>query len=115
MHDQLTKRLLDARTACQEIEKRTANQTLVSYATNYDLRLQIERLLEIVGEALGRAKDYDDDLERHIPELRSVIGLRNRVIHGYDGIDNEIIWLTATMRVPELRVRIETVLDSRQI
>ncbi|MGH2550183.1 MAG: HepT-like ribonuclease domain-containing protein [Thermomicrobiales bacterium] len=114
MHDQLTKRLLDARNACLEIEKRTVTRTLAEYSANYDLRLQVERLLEIVGEALRRAEDYDDDLERQIPELRSAVDLRNRVIHGYDGIDNEIIWLTASVRIPELRARIESVLDRSQ-
>jgi len=41
---------------------------------------------------------------------RKIIGLRNRVAHGYDGIDFEIVWLSATENVPELKKHCESVL-----
>jgi len=112
MQDPLTKRLLDARRACLDIETFISGISLEAFSENYPLRLQIERLLEIVGEALGRAEDHDAHLDRRIPELRSAIGMRNRVIHGYDGIDHELIWLTATLRVPELRARLDSILNT---
>jgi uncharacterized protein with HEPN domain len=111
MHDQLTKRLLDAHAACVNIESFRAGNTLDDFSANFRLRLEIERLLEIVGEALRKAEDYDPNLDQRIPELRSAIGMRNRIIHGYDGIDYELIWLTASLRIPELRARIEGLLD----
>jgi uncharacterized protein with HEPN domain len=40
---------------------------------------------------LGRAAAEDPSLERQVPALRQVVGLRNRLIHGYDSIDDEII------------------------
>ena len=36
-----------------------------------------------------------------------MIGLRNRMIHGYDAIDMELVWATAHERIPELLARLE--------
>lgn len=56
------------------------------------LRSAVERQLEIVGEALGQAAHDDDSVADKIPALPRIVALRNRVIHGYDSVDNEIVW-----------------------
>lgn len=110
MPDPLANRLLDARDACRSVEEFTSGQSFDTYLANRMLRFAIERGLEIIGEALNYAEDYDANLQNRIPEIRAVIGLRNRIIHGYSEIDHQIIWMAATRRVPELRIRIESVL-----
>jgi len=52
----------------------------------------VERQLEILGEALNRALADEPTLEKRIPEARRIVGIRNRIIHGYDSVDDEIIW-----------------------
>jgi uncharacterized protein with HEPN domain len=52
----------------------------------------LERKFEILGEALNRAEQSDPELADHLPELRRIIGMRNRIIHGYDAVDEEILW-----------------------
>ena len=51
----------------------------------------VVRNLEIIGEA---AKNLKDEVRSSMPDIewRKIIGLRNRIIHGYFGIDREIIW-----------------------
>ena len=110
MSDQTTKRLLDALAACDAVDAFLARQSLQQYKDNYGLRLQIERLLEIIGEALNQAELGDEHLRLTIPELGEIIGMRNRIIHGYSVIDNELIWSTATFRVPELRAQLASLL-----
>ena len=58
---------------------------------NHLLELALTRLLEIVGEAANRVSD--DTLRQHpaIP-WRQIIGLRHRLIHGYDEVDLDILW-----------------------
>lgn len=56
------------------------------------VRAAVERQFEIVGEALGRATDLEPQLERWLPEVRRIVGLRNRLIHGYGDVDEEIVW-----------------------
>ena len=113
MSDQTTKRLLDALAACDAIKSFLAGQSIQQYKEDYGLRLQIERLLEIIGEALNQAAASDDELRHILPELGEIIGMRNRIIHGYDVVDNELIWSTATFRVPELRSQLESILNQR--
>jgi uncharacterized protein with HEPN domain len=60
------------------------------YQSNKMLRRAVERELEIIGEAMGRALKWMPDLE--IPEAKRVIALRNRVIHGYDRVDDVLVW-----------------------
>src|SRR4051812_48412816 len=59
MSDQTTKRLLDALAAYDAIKSFLAGQSIQQYKEDYGLRLQIERLLEIIGEALNQAAASD--------------------------------------------------------
>jgi uncharacterized protein with HEPN domain len=51
------------------------------------VRAAIERHLITIGEALHKAVGLDDSIEDRIPHLRAIIGLRNRLVHGYFAIE----------------------------
>ena len=42
-----------------------------------------------------------------IPELRKIVGMWNRINHGYDAVDDELVWLTATYHIPVLSETLE--------
>ncbi|MEW6429321.1 MAG: DUF86 domain-containing protein [Thermodesulfobacteriota bacterium] len=69
------------------------------------------RSLEIIGEA---AKKLPDDLKAQHPDIewRKVTGLRDRLIHGYFGVDYTIVWDVITAKLPDLREKIQSLLDS---
>ncbi len=73
-----------------------------------DTRLQdsVIRRLEIIGEAAGRLSP--EFRERH-PEIpwSAMTGMRNRMIHGYDDIDMDIVWNTSQESIPNLLALIE--------
>ena len=71
------------------------------------LRSAVERQFEIVGEALGRAAAMDETLVRLIPEIPQIVGLRNRLIHGYDSVDDQIVWDIVQTKLPGLRRSLE--------
>jgi uncharacterized protein with HEPN domain len=96
MNDRVLKRLLDAHQACVHIHNFVDGKSFEDYEQDFRLQLQVERLLEIVGEALNRARQDDPALTEQIPELSRIIGLRNCIIHGYDTVDDELVWLAAT-------------------
>ena len=79
-----------------------------------DTRLQdsVIRRLEIIGEAAGRLSP--EFRERH-PEIpwNAMTGMRNRMIHGYDDIDMDIVWNTSQESIPNLLTLIEP-LTSRE-
>lgn len=75
------------------------------------LRSGVERQLEIVGKALNRLSKVDPDLAARIPQLRSVVGFRNVIAHGYRELDDGIVWSIANDKLPELRERLQALLD----
>ena len=56
----------------------------------------------MIGQALNRIEKLDSTIE--ISAKRQIISMRNRVIHGYDKIDNEIIWGTIVRHLPTLKI-----------
>ncbi len=72
------------------------------------LRRAIEREFEIIGEALNRLEKIDTSL--NISAKKQIINLRNRVIHGYDKIDHEIIWGILVRHLPILKIEVNNLL-----
>ena len=54
----------------------------------------MERQVEIVGEACRRALQEDDELRSRIPEMVLAVAMRNRIAHGYDTVDDTIVFET---------------------
>lgn len=85
-------------------EKRDFNE----YSTNKMLRRAVEREFEIIGEAMNRAIKIDSQINITSKEL--IIGLQNRIIHGYDRIDDVILWGAIVRHLPVLKTDIEALL-----
>lgn len=107
------KRLRDAVDAADEILSFTEGKTFDDYVSDRGLRLIVERLFEIVGEAMNQAVADEPELEAEIPEARRVVGMRNRIIHGYDVVRHDVVWDSVQNQVRPLRDRVVTVLDER--
>lgn len=75
------------------------------------LNLSIVRLLEIVGEAAARVSG---DTRNQLPSLpwSEIVGLRNRVIHGYDDVDFDIVWEVVQGDLPLMVGALERFLGS---
>lgn len=110
MNDETKRRLLDALEACRAIQKFSAGTNYESFVADELLRAALERKFEILGEALNRAEQSDPDLADRLPELRRVVGMRNRIIHGYDAVDEEILWDAVGFKVPNLSIQIAAIL-----
>jgi uncharacterized protein with HEPN domain len=102
MRNTVQKRLLDAREACRAIQAFVAGCSFGDYEQDLKLRSAVERQFEIIGEALNRAATEEPGLVDLVPEVRRVVALRNRVIHGYDSVDDELLWQACHVHVPRL-------------
>lgn len=69
---------------------------------HYDATL---RNLELIGEAATHLPDSVRAAHSHIP-WRMIIATRNRLIHGYLGIDNDTLWSIITSDTPALLVQL---------
>jgi len=72
------------------------------------LQLALVRLIEIVGEAAARVSESVKDQLPPIP-WREIVGMRNRVIHGYDAIDLDVLWDTITVDLSLLIDQLEEI------
>lgn len=79
------------------------------YISNKMLRRAIEREFEIIGEAMNRIEKIDSSI--NISSKKPIISMRNRVIHGYDKIDNVIVWGTIVRHLPKLKEEINILID----
>lgn len=89
MTNEVKKRLLDAVNACEAIAEFVAGKDFAAYENDHLLRSAVERQFEIIGEALNKAGAVEAAVAAQIPEFQRIIGLRHRLIHGYDNVDDE--------------------------
>jgi uncharacterized protein with HEPN domain len=84
------------------------NRSRSDLDTDRMLSLALVRLAEIVGEAAARVSR--PRRKRH-PEIlwSQIISLRNRLIHGYDVIDFDILWQILTVDLPALIAMLEKI------
>jgi uncharacterized protein with HEPN domain len=78
------------------------------YKSSKQLRRAIERELEIIGEAANKILIINPQID--IENARKLVDLRNWVIHGYDKVDDIIIWGVITTHIPKLKQQIELLL-----
>src|SRR4029079_4914613 len=71
-----------------------------SFDSSDALTSQVYWKLSVIGEAANRALRERPDLAVELPELVNLTDVRNRVIHGYDSIDNLIVWTVVHKRIP---------------
>jgi uncharacterized protein with HEPN domain len=111
MQDRIEKYLYDILVSVKSIfdylgEKRDFK----AYESNKLLRRAVEREFEIIGEATNRILRIDNNFP--IKNAERIISLRNYVIHGYDSVDNVIIWGIILRDLPELKEEVENLLNS---
>jgi uncharacterized protein with HEPN domain len=73
------------------------------------LKRAFVRSLEIIGEAVKQLPDEIKQWHSHL-EWRAMAGMRDRLIHGYFGVDYDIVWDVVTNKIPELQQTVEHIL-----
>jgi uncharacterized protein with HEPN domain len=91
--------------------KMAQGKTRADLDTDRPLNLSLVRLLEIVGEAASRVPVSERAQYSGIPWVQ-IVGLRNRLIHGYDNVDFDILWEIVTQDLPPLIAELERILSS---
>jgi uncharacterized protein with HEPN domain len=84
------------------------NRSRSDLDTDRVLSLALVRLAEIIGEAATRVSMPRRKQHTEIP-WSQIISLRNRLIHGYDTIDFDILWQILTVDLPELIAKLEKI------
>jgi len=95
--------LYDILTAIQEIESFLADQSTSTQLQQTDLKTRraIERNIEIIGEAMSRILLKDESIK--LSNSRKIVDTRNRIIHGYDSVSDDIIQSIILQHLPLLK------------
>ena len=108
MTDKTRKYLFDILEAVNSIENYISNVDFIQYQKNKMVRRAVEREFEIIGEAMNAMLKADNSIQ--ITSAERIIGMRNRVIHGYDKIDNGLVWGTIKKHLPVLKEEVSELL-----
>jgi len=72
-------------------------------------RKAVERNIEIIGEAMNRILKIDPQFP--IDESRKIVDTRNRIVHGYDSVSEDILWLIIIKYLPNLEKQVKELLE----
>jgi uncharacterized protein with HEPN domain len=111
MEREAKKLLLDILTSCRAIQDFTAGKYFHDYEQTRQLRSATEREFEVIGEALNRLRKFAPDVAAKISSTESIIAFRNRIIHGYDSVDDLIVWNTVQNSLPALCAEVQKLIE----
>jgi uncharacterized protein with HEPN domain len=92
------------------LEETSQEVSWEEFVDDETLKRAFVRSIEVIGEA---TKNLSTEIrKRHSDvEWRAMAGMRDRLIHGYFGVDYEIVWEVATEKAPELRDAVDMILE----
>ena len=102
--------LYDILNAIMEIESffNDSSKEFSKYQSDLRTKRAVERNVEIIGEALSRILKRDETIV--ISNSRKIVDTRNRIIHGYDSVSDDVIWGIIIRHLPILQTEIEELL-----
>ena len=81
-----------------------SSKQFTAYQNDLKTRRAVERNIEIVGEALSRILKFEPTIA--ISNSRKIVDTRNRIVHGYDSVSDEVVWGIVTQHIPILKIEI---------
>lgn len=102
MTKQELKYLVDIQLFIEELETFfPANKKFEDFNNNLILKRAVERIFEVIGEAIKNYKNLNKEIE--ISNSREIIGLRNIISHSYDSLDYPKLWSIIINHIPKLK------------
>lgn len=113
MDERIEKWFYDIKLAIEEIDSFFSHSgyDFSEYKQNTMKKRAIERNLEVIGEALNRIVKKESIYIEKITDSKSIIGLRNHVIHVYDNVSDENIWSILINHLPKLKEEVNSLLS----
>lgn len=102
--------LYDVLNSNEEIESFVSTRKdFFEYKNDLKTKRAVERNIEIIGEAINRIIKQDSSIS--IENARNIIGTRNKIIHSYDNISDELIWSIVINHLPLLKEEVSKIVS----
>ncbi len=112
MKNKTKKLLFDILTSINNIDSYIGEKKYFEvYDNNSMLQDAVERNLEIVGEAMNKLLELEPEIK--ISNSRRIVDARNKIIHGYDEIENSQIWGIVINYLPILKKEVKLLLEEK--
>ena len=110
MDDTVKTWLYDILSSINEIESYFVDTPKLFEFYQNDLKTKraVERNIEIIGEAMSRILKEDNHIQ--ISNSKKIVDVRNRIIHGYDSVSDDVIWGIVIKNLPVLQKEVEVLL-----
>ena len=108
MSNRVNKYLFDMKIAMESINEFVADIDLEGFKASKLIRSAIERQLEIVGESVKRIERTGEVVP--IENARQITGFRNILVHEYEKLEEEIVWMIVKKDVPKLLEEVDRLL-----
>lgn len=111
MKEKVKSWLIDIQKSIDEIEDFLPEKRIFSeFQKDLKTKRAVERNIEIIGEAVSRILKLDDTIK--ISNARKIVDTRNRIIHGYDSVSDEIIWGIVIKNLPVLQEEVNALISN---
>lgn len=103
--------LSDIIEAIEEIEDfLPAEKKFEDFQKDIKTKRAVERNVEIIGEAVNRILKEKADFP--LQNARNIVDTRNRIIHGYDSVSEDILWAIVIRHLPQLKKEVKNLLKN---
>jgi len=83
-------------------------RNFLEFQKDLKTRKAVERNIEIIGEAMNRILKIDSHFP--IDASRKIVDTRNRIVHGYDSVSEDVLWLIIVNYLPALEKQVKELL-----
>lgn len=111
MDNEIKTWLFDIHSAIIEIDGffEEGQKIFVNFQKDIKTKRAVERNLEIIGEAMKRILENDCNFK--LTNARRIVDTRNRIIHGYDSVSDDVIWGIIINHLPKLKEEVNKLMD----
>ena len=83
-------------------------RNFLEFTKDIKTKRAVEHNIEIIGEAMSRILKVNPNIL--ISDTRKIVDTRNRIVHGYDSVSDDVIWLIVIRYLPVLAKEIKDIL-----
>ena len=103
--------LFHIRDSINKILEYTVRTDIESFKSNSMMQDAVIRQIEIIGEASSKLTKSFSDTNSQIP-WKNIVGMRNKLIHDYFGVDVMAVWETVKNDIPTLKTNLDTIIST---